>query len=359
MRADSPGHSAKFGSYTVIDMQSNTIVDLQLVQSNEVGGSYHMEKEGLKRCLDLLENNGLEVDYIVTDRHTQIQKYLRERKITQFYDVWHFEKGLFKKLNKLGKNKECELVKKWQRSIRNHVYCCVTSSTSRPEKVAKWISLINHLQNVHTHDNALFPKCAHPLRASKDPKKWFQPGSQALFKVERVLCNKRVLKDVEKLSHHYQTSSLEAFHSLILRFTPKNVVFPFMGMLCRLYLAAFHHNENANRQQATTATGQAMYKMVLPKSKRGEWTTRALKTEPTYRYVEELLKLVFEVIIMDPSPFVDELKKIPIPKPLCAEYDRPTKEEAIAHHKSRLSQEGVGSQHTDQPDLEMPAVSGL
>ncbi len=53
----------------------------------------HMEKEGLKRCLDLLESNGVEVDYIVTDRHPQIQKYLRERSITQFYDVWHFEKG--------------------------------------------------------------------------------------------------------------------------------------------------------------------------------------------------------------------------------------------------------------------------
>ena len=55
----------------------------------------------------------------------------------------------------------------------------------------------------------------------------------ALYKVEKILVNKRVVKDVEKLSHHYQTSSLEAFHSLILRFTPKNVVFPFMGMLCR------------------------------------------------------------------------------------------------------------------------------
>lgn len=52
-----------------------------------------MEKEGLKRCLDLLECNSLAVDYIVTDHHPQIQKYLRERKITQFYDVWHFEKG--------------------------------------------------------------------------------------------------------------------------------------------------------------------------------------------------------------------------------------------------------------------------
>ena len=61
--------------------------------SNEVGGSYHMEKERLKRCLDHLEANGFKADYIVTDRHPQIQKYLRERKLTQFYDVWHFEKG--------------------------------------------------------------------------------------------------------------------------------------------------------------------------------------------------------------------------------------------------------------------------
>lgn len=62
-------------------------------QSNEVGGSYHMEKEGLKWSLDKLESCGLVVDYIVTDRHPQIQKYLRERNITQYYDVWHFEKG--------------------------------------------------------------------------------------------------------------------------------------------------------------------------------------------------------------------------------------------------------------------------
>ncbi|XP_068077615.2 uncharacterized protein isoform X2 [Danio rerio] len=184
MRADSPGHSAKFGSYTVMDMQSNTIVDLQLVQSNEVGGSYHMEKEGLKRCLDLLENNGLEVDYIVTDRHPQIQKYLRERKITQFYDVWHFEKGLFKKLNKLGKNKECELVKKWQRSIRNHVYWCATSSTSGPEKVAKWTSLINHLQNVHTHDNALFPSVHIHLELQRTQRNGFNQGHRLSSKLK-------------------------------------------------------------------------------------------------------------------------------------------------------------------------------
>ncbi|KAF4115269.1 uncharacterized protein LOC131535869 isoform X2 [Onychostoma macrolepis] len=270
---------------------------------------------------------------------------------TQFYDVWHFEKALSKKLQKLTKNKDCGLLRKWQRSIRNHVYWCATSSTKGPEKVAKWTSLVNHLQNVHTHDNPIFPKCEHPLTESKDPNKWFQRGSLVIHKIEKVLCNKRVLKDVEKLSHDFQTSSLEAFRSLILRFTPKNVVFPFMGMLCRLYLAVLHHNENANQEQATS-TGQVVYKMVFPKSRKGECTARALKTDPTYNYVDELLKLVFDEVIMDPSPFVDEMKAIPIPTPLCAEYDRPSKEEAIAHHVSRFNQEVVGSQRNDQPDLE-------
>ncbi|XP_057183575.1 uncharacterized protein LOC130550184 isoform X3 [Triplophysa rosa] len=313
-----------------------------------------MEKEGLKRCLDLLENKGLSVDYIVTDRHPQIQKYLRDRSITQFYDVWHFEKGL-SKLNTLSKNKDCELLKKWLHSIRNHVYWCATSSTSGPEKVAKWTSILNHIQNFHIHDNSIFPRCEHPVCVSKAPKKWFKPASAALRKVEKVLSNKRVLKYMEKLSHHFQTSSLEAFHSLILRFTPKNVSFPFMGMLCRQYLAVLHYNENANRTQATTLAGQPMYRLELPKSKKGEFIVRPIKTEPTH----QLLNLVFEEVIIDPTPFGEELKTIPVPPELCAEFERPSKEETIARHVSRFSQEVVESQHIDQTDLETPGVSGL
>lgn len=57
-----------------------------------------MEKEGLRRGLDLLESNQLHVDYIVTDRHTQVQKYLRERDVKQYYDVWHLEKGKWKSI---------------------------------------------------------------------------------------------------------------------------------------------------------------------------------------------------------------------------------------------------------------------
>ncbi|KAM9364781.1 uncharacterized protein KZ484_010956 [Pholidichthys leucotaenia] len=50
-RADSPGHSAKFGTYTTMELKGDVVLDLQIVQSNEVGGSYHMELEGLKRMV--------------------------------------------------------------------------------------------------------------------------------------------------------------------------------------------------------------------------------------------------------------------------------------------------------------------
>ncbi|KAM8733556.1 uncharacterized protein AB9X84_025253 [Acanthopagrus schlegelii] len=338
LRADSPGHSAKFGSYSMMDLRSNTIVDIQLIQSNEVGGSYHMEKEGLKRSLALLEARGVALDSIVTDRHPQIQKFLREAKVTQYYDVWHIEKGLSKKLVKIAQNKDCEKLKKWLRSIKNHVYWTAASSTSGPERVAKWTSILNHVQDTHTHEDPLFPQCLHPQRTARDESKWLTAGTPAFCRLEKALTNKRILKDVEKLSPHYQTSSLEAFHSVILRFAPKNVVFPYLGMLCRLYLAALHYNENTDRPQATSTGGELLFRVSFPKSKHGECTAKPVKAEPTFYYVDALLDLIFEKVFQDPAPYVSEVLKLAIPEDLSAKYERPGKLDIIASYVSRFNQ---------------------
>lgn len=60
-----------------------------------------MEKEGLARSLKLLKDRGLSVDTMITDRHPQIQKYIREKmpSITHYYDVWHTAKGHIKQNN--------------------------------------------------------------------------------------------------------------------------------------------------------------------------------------------------------------------------------------------------------------------
>lgn len=55
----------------------------------------------------------------------------------------------------------------------------------------------------------------------------------ASVKMEKIVTRPALLKDIKKLSTQHQTSSLEAFHSLILTFAPKHSAFSYMGMYCR------------------------------------------------------------------------------------------------------------------------------
>lgn len=42
--------------------------------------------------------------------------------------------------------------------------------------MAKWISLLNHVQDVHTHEAPLFPKCLHTILKTRDKSKWLSAG---------------------------------------------------------------------------------------------------------------------------------------------------------------------------------------
>ena len=55
-----------------------------------------MEKEGLIRCNKTVESfEGLRVATLITDRHPQIIKYIREDmpNTVHAFDVWHVAKG--------------------------------------------------------------------------------------------------------------------------------------------------------------------------------------------------------------------------------------------------------------------------
>ena len=40
-RADSPGHSAKYGAYTMLELQTNQVIDVQLVQVHDINVEYY------------------------------------------------------------------------------------------------------------------------------------------------------------------------------------------------------------------------------------------------------------------------------------------------------------------------------
>ena len=54
-----------------------------------------MELEGLRRMKANMENHRIAVRVLVTDRHLQLQKWIRENwvEVRHYYDVWHIAKG--------------------------------------------------------------------------------------------------------------------------------------------------------------------------------------------------------------------------------------------------------------------------
>jgi len=78
-----------------MELRSNGVIDIQLVQSNEVHGSSNMEKARLVKSLQLLENeHQLPVSTVITDRHPQMQSCSQVHQLVCHHTIlqkWHTE----------------------------------------------------------------------------------------------------------------------------------------------------------------------------------------------------------------------------------------------------------------------------
>ena len=99
---DSPGHSAKYGTYSIVNTASSKVLNFSLVQVTEVKNSNAMELEGLKRCLDHLQREKVAIAKLATDRHVQVRVHMKKERphIKDNFDVWHLAKSVQKKLSK-------------------------------------------------------------------------------------------------------------------------------------------------------------------------------------------------------------------------------------------------------------------
>ncbi|KAI8487036.1 hypothetical protein Bbelb_352960 [Branchiostoma belcheri] len=345
-RADSPGHCAKYGSYTLMELNQRKVIDVQLVQSNEVGGSYHMEQKGLEKSLAWMESVDVEVGTLVTDRHVGINKMIREDHptIKHLFDIWHVAKSVKKKLQHLSQRKGCQVLKPWVGSIINHLYWAVVSSPDDNRRLAvdKWKSVVSHICNKHEGFQGQFPRCEHgPLEGREQEKAWLTASTQLSTDVEKIVYNDKLLKDIGRLSPVFQTWSLEAFHSLILHFAPKMFAFCNKGMESRVKLAALHFNENADRAHRQTGDGDLMYSVHYPKHKQGGYIVRKVLEQPSFGYVKILMESVKE-ICRGQEYNGDMLEGLefpepgPVPQPLTAQFEKPAKADAVNSHVTRF-----------------------
>ena len=343
-RCDSPGYSAKYCTYTLVEQDTGLIVDFQLVQVSEVSNSVGMEKEGFLRSVNELVTKGLTVAQIATDRHLQITSVMKKQfpDIDHQYDVWHVSKSVIKKLTQLGKAKGCSNLLPWIRSVANHLWWSSKSCNRQAENLReKWISIIYHTINVHSWENATsFGKCEHNELSLEESqrKQWLRKCSPAHDALKSVVLNKKLLKDLDKLTDFSHTGNLEVYHALLTKYCPKRQHFSYKGMLARTQLAALDHNHNTGRRQATTSSGEVRYKVVFPKPTK-IWVAKPITESKSYGYLQGILKAVLNKRQLNPQPLrKHKARQPPVILPAnIATCERPLKETVVSARKTRFT----------------------
>ncbi|XP_062610016.1 uncharacterized protein LOC134271813 [Saccostrea cucullata] len=341
-RCDSPGYSAKYGTYTIMDLERNKILDFQLVQSNEVKGSSHMELAGLKRAMGFLKDH-VNITTLVTDRHSMVKKHMRifHADKNHYFDVWHIAKGVSKKLEAASKKVNGHQIRPWIKSIANHCHWTASSCDDDGElKQAKWKSIVNHIANQHENHSQQYPRCEHaPI---EDGRQWIKEGSVPHKLMKDIILSPFLLKDIAKLSPTHQTYSLKMFHSVVNHYAPKSTHFYYPAMLARLSVAALHFNENSSRQQAMTKAGELQYAVSYPKAKKGlEAVVKPKKIPPTFNYVTLIKQAVHERRSVECPSYrwaADDIAVLnqDVPLPLTQNFEHFEKAALIRRHASRF-----------------------
>jgi hypothetical protein len=322
-----------------MDETSGKIVDFSLVQVSEVSSSNAMENEGCQRSLNKILDQGINVRSLTTDRHTQITAEMRKKypSIVHQYDVWHLAKWVTKKLTNKAKKKGNEELMKWVKSVSNHLWYCAQACNGNAEVLHEmWISILHHVVNKHSWKNGKhFLMCGHGrLSRSKERKtKWLEAGSAPHVALEEVVLNRKLLKDIAKLTEFHHTGNLEVFHSLLLKYVPKRTHFSYNGMLARTQLAVIDNNFNTGRMHATVkqgkAKGEKKYKVVFPKG-RQSWVAKPVLERKSFAFIQNLME---DVMSFQNNKVQTSL--VSIPKNI-APTPRPNKVEVIAAHRSRM-----------------------
>ncbi|XP_078604037.1 uncharacterized protein LOC144877851 [Branchiostoma floridae x Branchiostoma japonicum] len=341
-RCDSPGHCAKYCSYTLMEEKTQFILDFQLAQVTETGTSQAMERHAFEKSLEFVRDNGIDVECIVTDRHRGIGASLKQRNnrhINHQYDVFHMAKSIQKKLSKSAKRKANRALGPWIKFIKNHLW--YSSSTCEGDDVLlqeKWLSLIDHIANRHTfRKNQLFKKCAHH-RLTPDEKEnitWLRPGSAPHRAMREIVSNKTFVKDMAHLTGFKHTGVLEVYHNMLTKYTPKRLHFPYLSMRGRLQLSVLDHNNNVFREQAKTLEGDPRWSVVYPK-RTSLWVARKLFEAKTYEYRQQLMEEVVRRKESGQWKYGQHVLPDPEMPANIAPVERGSKQEAVDAYRTRF-----------------------
>lgn len=311
-RMDSPGHCAKYCTYTVMDQASKKIIAMEIVDKRECElHSGRMEAAAFERVLADIQNAGLHVSEFVTDAHPQIAAIMRKKfqHIRHSWDMWHGAKNLGKKLCAVSQEKGNAALKPWISSVTNHFYYAAENCESSEMRLKiKLAQILNHCADKHKW---MLGQCDHgELDEASRNKEWLNPGGPELLALERVLFNARFLSTMRYYVTCQTTSELESFNSHLLMYAAKRQSFTYGVYKARCQLAAIDYMMHLERPYKTNKKGEQYYNRAFSKAT-NQWVVKPVKEKKQYSYIPELLLDVIVSYCAGSKKLRDPVEKAP------------------------------------------------
>lgn len=298
-QCETSGFDAKYCTYTLIDAETNCIIDFQVNQLQPGRSSVSLETLTFIEALDRIIGDHIKVKVIATDKPVSIGKIIRQKYpcIKHEFDVWHMAKSIEAKLDAASKKSTCRELSGWVSLVKNHLWWALSTCQNNPTLLKeKWLSVSYHSANVHEWTgNTLYHRCSHPLITGEEERvyEWLTPGSAALYHLNSIVQDPRLLKYLEHLSGFYHTGEVEVFHSMVLKYRSKRF-FYLDAMVARTQLAAMDHNTNISRLQAEISKPKAESEETLrfhcgfSKAKK-DWVVRKIYRATSQDFVKDII----------------------------------------------------------------------
>lgn len=182
-----------------------------------------------------------------------------------------------------------KILARWAPAVVNHLYWSIATCGGNGKELAeRFTSIVHHSVNRHVFPhNQFYRKCDHPPLSNEalGRKEWLDMGSAAHAKLIKVVTQPVLVKDLEQMTEQVNTTLLEVFHSLKIRYLPKSTFFKMEKMIAGTQLAILDHNNNVNREQKYSIDEEGakipLFKIAYSKPNR-RYGAKIIKEDKSY-----------------------------------------------------------------------------
>ena len=104
---DSPGYSAKYGTFKLMNSKFGEILDFNVIHVPQAKKFYKNGTRWSKIAANIFESRNVTVSSLTTDRHRQVGAFVEKEKpnINHQFDIWHVGKDINKVVVRAKKSK--------------------------------------------------------------------------------------------------------------------------------------------------------------------------------------------------------------------------------------------------------------